>query len=45
MIEVMPLVTIRDENGRMIPIGTGKPGKVTRRLMAAYRERVERETG
>jgi len=45
MIEVMPLVTIRDENGRMIPIGTGKPGKVTRRLMAAYRERVEKETG
>jgi branched-chain amino acid aminotransferase group I len=45
MIEVMPLVTIRDENGRMIPISMGKPGKVTRRLMAAYRERVERETG
>ena len=45
VIEVMPLVAVRDEGGHMIPIGTGKPGKVTRRLMAAYRERVERETG
>jgi branched-chain amino acid aminotransferase group I len=42
-IEVMPLVAIRREDGRVITIG--KPGQVTRRLMAAYRARVEKETG
>jgi branched-chain amino acid aminotransferase len=44
MIEVMPLAAVRDENGQAVTIGEGKPGKVTRQLMAAYRERVERET-
>ncbi len=45
MIEIMPLTAVRDESGNVVSIGGGKPGKVTRRLMAAYRERVERETG
>jgi 4-amino-4-deoxychorismate lyase len=45
LIEVMPVVAVRDENGLMITIGTGKPGKITRRLMAAYKMRVEKETG
>jgi branched-chain amino acid aminotransferase len=44
MIEVMPVVSVRDESGRTITLGEGKPGKVTKRLMEAYRERVERET-
>ncbi len=44
MIEIMPLVAVRDEAGKNITIGTGKPGEITRRLMAAYRERVEKET-
>jgi len=39
LIEVMPLSEV-DGN----PIGSGRPGPVTRRLMAAYRELVERET-
>jgi branched-chain amino acid aminotransferase len=44
MIEVMPLVAVRDIDGEDITIGTGEPGSITRRLMAAYREMVERET-
>ncbi len=44
VMEVMPLVYVREESGRTILFGNGKPGKVTRRLMAAYRELVERET-
>jgi branched-chain amino acid aminotransferase len=43
MIEVMPLTTIREASGRMLTIGSGKPGMITRRLMQAYRERVQRE--
>ncbi len=35
IIEVMPIVEV---DGK--PIGTGKPGEVTKRLMAAYRELV-----
>ena len=45
VIEVMPVVSVKDEKCQMISIGGGKPGKVTQRLMAAYREMVERETG
>jgi branched-chain amino acid aminotransferase len=45
MIEVMPVTEVRDESGNSVSIGGGKPGKVTRQLMEAYRERVERETG
>ncbi|MFC1980714.1 aminotransferase class IV [Chloroflexota bacterium] len=44
VIEVMPLVEVRDFVGRITPIGSGKPGKITKRLMAAYKEMVERET-
>ncbi len=39
LIEVMPLSEV---DGK--PIGSGRPGPVTRRLMAAYKEMVERET-
>ena len=45
MMEIMPLVAVRDEAGKDITIGSGKPGRVTRRLMAAYREMVASETG
>ena len=44
VMEIMPLVEVRDNAGEVITIGSGRPGKITRRLMAAYRERVERET-
>lgn len=44
IIEVMPVVAVRDENGQMMNIGTGKPGEITRQLLAAYQERVEKET-
>lgn len=44
MIEIMPLVAVRDDTGQNITIGSGKPGEITQRLMAAYRERVEKET-
>jgi branched-chain amino acid aminotransferase len=36
IMEVMPLTRLNDE-----PIGTGKPGKLTRNLMAAYKELVK----
>ncbi|GAH82076.1 unnamed protein product, partial [marine sediment metagenome] len=45
VIEIMPLVAVRDDTGQTVTIGSGRPGEVTRRLMAAYKERVERETG
>jgi len=45
IIEVMPVVAIADEQGRVITIGNGKPGKVALKLMEAYREKVRRETG
>ena len=44
MIEVMPLVAVSDAAGLETTIGGGKPGAVTRKLMAAYREMVEKET-
>ncbi len=43
MIEVMPVTSVRDQSGRVTTIGAGKPGKITMRLMEAYKERVERE--
>jgi len=45
MIEIMPIVSVVDEKGKAITIGDGKPGTLTRRLMAAYKERVKKETG
>ncbi len=44
VIELMPLVEVRDGAGKMAEIGSGKPGAVTRKMMAAYRETVARET-
>jgi branched-chain amino acid aminotransferase group I len=44
MIELMPLVAVRGEAGQTVTIGSGRPGEITKRLMAAYKERVERET-
>ena len=44
IIEVMPVVSVRDESGQVITIGGGKPGKVTRQLMEAYRDKVVGET-
>jgi branched-subunit amino acid aminotransferase/4-amino-4-deoxychorismate lyase len=43
-MEIMPLVSVRDIEGKTITIGSGKPGPITQKLMAAYREMVERET-
>jgi len=45
VLEIMPLVAIGDKAGNIYSIGSGRPGEITRRLMAAYRELVERETG
>ncbi len=45
MIEIMPVTVVADAEGKTATIGDGRPGPVTRRLMAAYREKVERETG
>ena len=44
VMELIPLVEVRDKAGKFTTIGSGKTGKITRRLMAAYREMVERET-
>jgi len=44
LMELMPLVEVRDNVGKIIPIDSGKPGPVTRRLIAAYKEMVKRET-
>jgi branched-chain amino acid aminotransferase len=44
MIEVMPVTAVRETSGRMVTIGSGKPGTITQRLMQAYREKVEKET-
>jgi branched-subunit amino acid aminotransferase/4-amino-4-deoxychorismate lyase len=44
VLEIMPLVRIRKADGEMLTVGSGQPGKVTRRLMSAYGELVEKET-
>jgi len=44
VMEIMPLVEVRDGAGEVITVGSGKPGAVTRRLITAYREMVARET-
>ena len=43
-MEIMPLVSIRDETGKTATIGDGKPGDMTQRLMVAYKEKVSMET-
>ena len=45
VLEIMPLVAIRDRAGKTATLGSGRPGEVTKRLMNAYREMVARETG
>ncbi|MBI2869924.1 MAG: aminotransferase class IV [Chloroflexi bacterium] len=45
LIEVMPLVRVRSEDGRVATLGEGRPGEVTGSLRAAYRRLVEAETG
>jgi branched-chain amino acid aminotransferase group I len=37
MMEIMPLVGVKERNGEVITIGSGKPGEITRRLMQGYR--------
>jgi branched-chain amino acid aminotransferase len=44
MIEIMPLVQVRDDAGNIITIGSGKPGRMTKKFMAVYKEMVEKET-
>lgn len=43
-MEIMPLVSVRDNEGKTITIGSGKPGPITCRLMVAYKEMVAWET-
>jgi branched-subunit amino acid aminotransferase/4-amino-4-deoxychorismate lyase len=43
VIEIMPVVTVADEKGKIYPIGNSKPGEITGRLMKTYREMVKRE--
>jgi len=45
VLEIMPLVAIRDSAGKMVNIGSGKPGEITKQLMRAFRQMVARETG
>ena len=44
VIEIMPVKEVTDEGGSTLTIGAGKPGAVAQKLMAAYRERVEKAT-
>jgi 4-amino-4-deoxychorismate lyase len=41
---IMPMTAASDKSGRAVIIGSGKAGPVTRKLMDAYKERVEKET-
>ena len=44
VIEIMPVTEVWDDKGKAKIIGGGKPGEITRRLMKAYKEKVEGET-
>ncbi len=44
LMEIMPLVEVRNNTGEVIPIGSGSPGPITRKLTTAYREMVEQHT-
>jgi branched-subunit amino acid aminotransferase/4-amino-4-deoxychorismate lyase len=44
VMEIMPLTEASDDTGQTMTIGSGKPGEVTGKLMAAYKEMVARET-
>ena len=45
VLEIMPLVAVRDKAGKTVNFGSRKPGATTQRLMSAYREMVAQETG
>jgi branched-chain amino acid aminotransferase len=45
IIEIMPITQVSDNDGNSVSINDGKPGKITQRLMEAYREMVRKETG
>jgi len=45
VLEIMPLVAVRDKAGKTVSFGSGRPGETTQRLMSAYREMVAQETG
>jgi branched-chain amino acid aminotransferase len=45
VMEIMPMTEAIDKTGRAVIIGSGKPGPITLKLMAAYRNRVQKETG
>jgi branched-chain amino acid aminotransferase len=44
VMEIMPLTSAGDKSGRAVIVGSGKPGPITQKLMAAYKERVKKET-
>ena len=44
LIEIMPVTGVRDEKGQDIVVGGGKPGRITLKLLEAYRGTVEKET-
>lgn len=44
MIEIMPVTSISDETGASMPVGGGKMGEITRKLLDAYRDKVKKET-
>ena len=43
-MEIMPVVAIQEQDGKENTFGSGEPGEITKRLMAAYKERVAKET-
>ncbi len=45
VLEIMPLVAVRDKAGETVSFGSGKPGATTQRLMSAYQMMVARKTG
>ncbi|MCK4863169.1 MAG: aminotransferase class IV [Dehalococcoidales bacterium] len=44
VMEVMPMTAASDSAGNTVTISGGKPGEITRKLMAAYKEKVAKET-
>ena len=44
VMEIMPVTSAGDKSGRAVIVGSGKSGPITLKLMAAYKERVKKET-
>jgi branched-chain amino acid aminotransferase group I len=44
MMEIMPVTNISDESGASMVVGGGKMGPITRQLLQAYRDMVEKAT-